>query len=160
MTTKKKRLLGCAGFLLVLLLGAALFYGPAIRDLWKEGIIQAFFEKDAKRKYDSNTRDNLKALHTALMLYHESEGQFPYAEGWMDAIKSRIQTNDLTAKEAAKKFEGGYGLNDAASGHYKGDLTPVTILLFESSDKKWNSHGIPPKSGLGIDIKGEIVQLK
>jgi len=82
-------------------------------------------EHHDERTYNATNEGNLKALYTALMLYHDSEGQFPQAAGWMDAIKTRIQANDMKPEEAAKKLVNplaatgagtyGYAMNDAAS---------------------------------------------
>lgn len=160
MTKKQKR--GCLLSVVALVAGVGIFFGPALVDLFRAGILQAFFEKDVKRTYVGTSRENLKALYTGLMLYHESEGQFPAATGWMDAVKSRIQTNDLSESEAAKKFirpgvtNGfGYALNDKVGGQYKGDIEPQEVVIFESDQTAWNAHGKP--SGMGINLKGDIV---
>lgn len=137
------------------------------------------FEKKENRTYNGDAKDNLKALYTALMFVHESDGQFPEAGKWMDAVKTRIQTGDMTAEEAQKKLidptlggrPGAYGFafNDACAGKYKDDIKDKkTILIFQSSDTKWDAHGDPAKlapkpprgpSSLGITLAGEIVSL-
>lgn len=161
MKKSKKIALGCLGFALILSIGLVLFAGDTVRDLWS--VARELIFKDPKRTYTGSSRDNLKAMHTGMMLYHESEGQFPNASGWMDAIKPFVQTNDLTQEEAMKKFvrvEGafGYGMNDLASAKYKGDIKKETVLIFESEDTKLNAHGSPPQNALGIQIDGGLTK--
>ena len=148
---------------------------PAIRDLYRAGI----FDTLGERKYTGTTIDDLKAIRTALMLYHESEGQFPASDHWMEAIQQRIRTDDMSGKEAAKKlidpvFSGqpgkyGFAMNDATSGKYKGDIKdPKTPLVFESQDPSRNAHGDPIKlapvpahagGNLAIAVDGTILHL-
>lgn len=145
--------------------------------MWRAGS----FDKADKVKYKGDLEDNLKKLHAALILYHDSEGQFPDAEKWMDAIRNRVRTGNMEDSEAMKKFmdpsaqTGGkdiYGIamNDAASAKYKDDIKDAdkTPLLFVSSDTKWNAHGSPDKllpkperdaGNLGITIDGKIIEL-
>jgi len=129
-------------------------------------------------QYEASNDANLKALRTALLQFHESEGQFPSAAGWMDAIKSRTRVDNMTQEQTDKKFVNplypakagtyGYALNDAAAGKYKGDLKPGTILVFDSTATTWNAHGDPqklkPKSPypgglMGITVGGDVVKL-
>ena len=173
----KRRRRGCKIALaifgvVVLVLGVWL--GPLIYDGFKSGLIQSLFAGDPNRKYEGTTTENLKAMRTALMLYHDSEGQFPRADGWMDAISQRLlQTADLADKEGEKKMirpallgnpgQFGYSLSDAASGRYKGDIKdPKTPLIFESADTKRNAHGDPAKSkmrgGYAIAVDGTIIR--
>ncbi len=145
--------------------------------LWRAGM----FDKAEKVKYEGNLEDNLKKLHAALMLYHDSEGQFPDSKAWMDAIKNRVRTGNMDDSEAMKKFmdpsaqTGGkdiYGIamNDLAGGKYKDDIKDpsTTPLLFVSSDTKWNAHGEPSKllpnparrsGNLAISVDGKILKL-
>lgn len=145
--------------------------------MWRAGS----FDKGAKIKYEGNLEDNLKKLHAALMLYHESEGQFPDSKGWMDAIKNRVRTGNMEDSEAMKKFMDpsaqngqsdvyGIAMNDAASAKYKDDIKDPskTPLLFVSSDLKWNAHGSPEKllpspargsGNLAITVDGKIIKL-
>lgn len=126
-------------------------------------------EKIPEREYHASTEENLKSLRTAMMLYHDAEEQFPMASGWMDAVKISLRTNDLKEGEEKKKLqvpgakagEFGYGMNVAASGKYKDDLKPDTVLIYESKSKTWNAAGDPAKdgSGSGITLKGDIVKL-
>lgn len=124
--------------------------------------------------------DNLKAMHMAMMLYHESEGAFPDSSGWMEAVEPRIQVNDMTKSENFKKMispeflkekgKYGYAMNDAASQKYKDDISEpdTTPLIFDSSDLARNAHGTPetllpspPRNGRnqGVSISGQILKL-
>ncbi len=148
----------------VILLVAGLWLWPAIKVILAIGLP----DSPKMRKYEGTNSDNLKAIRTALLLYHENEDRFPEANGWMDAIEKQLKTNDLTLEEAAKKLRSpttghyGYAINDAAAGKYKGDLKdPKTILVYESADMKRNSHGNPGKAnGQAIQMDGEVVRLK
>ncbi len=138
-----------------------------------------FLDDVEQRTYEGDAEANLKAIHTALMLVHDSDGQFPAADGWMDAIANRLKTSDLSEEEAAKKLvnpdrakrdgEYGFALNAAAAGKFVDDLAgPETILVFESASLERNASGDPgkdaPKPGrnggnLGITVGGEVVRL-
>ncbi|RYG25943.1 hypothetical protein EON82_05215 [bacterium] len=149
-------------------------FGKGLRDLWGSGAIQAAVEKPERRTYDAKSSDeNLKALSTAIRLYHESEGAYPDATKWMDQIAPRLILNDLPKKEADKKLVRpdlsdqadafGYSMNDAASKKYRDDLPKGTILLFESESTARNAHGDPKKvgkpGGRALTIEGELVSL-
>jgi hypothetical protein len=151
------------GLLAVVLIGLGAFYGPVIASFAKQG----FFDRaPEKRKYEASRIEHLKAIHTALLLYHDSEGQFPLANGWMDAIENRLATNDLKKGEAEKKLhrpdltenQYGYAINQAIAGKYKDDVPASTPLVFESKSTERNASGIPPKDADGsiIGIDGEI----
>ncbi len=166
--------------LLLLTVGLVIvYYGSTFllsaRDLYRAGV----FDQQAQRTYSGNTSDNLKAIRTALLLYHDSEGQFPVADHWMEAIEQRIRTDDMSGAESAKKlvdpvFAGqpgkyGFAFNDAASGKYKGDLQdPKMPLVFESQDASKSAHGDPNKlqpnpphagGNLAIAVDGTILHL-
>jgi len=148
------------------------FTGPGqdLQNFWRNGAIGALLFPPPKRKYTAGNETNLKALQTALMLYHESEGQFPQAAGWMDAIEPRIRTFDMELSEAKKKLvrpdlagkegEFGYALNDAASGKYKDDVGGKAILVFESKATARNAHGDPAKDreGYAIAVDGTLLK--
>ncbi|AIE83380.1 hypothetical protein [Fimbriimonas ginsengisoli] len=167
-----KRLgVGCLGLLLVV--GALLaFTGPGhdIQNMWRNGAIGAILFPEKQRTYTATNEQNLRAIHTALMLYHDSEGQFPQASGWMDAIEPRIRTSDMDASEAKKKLirpdlagkpgEFGYEMNDAASGKYKDDAGAKTPLIFESKPTSRNAHGDPVKDrdGYAITVDGTLLK--
>lgn len=156
------------GIVALLLAAATYMIGPEAIAAARNG----FFEKEVKKEYQGDTIDNLRRLHTALMLYHESEGQFPLASGWMDAIENRLQTNDLKKGEGEKKLhqpayansasQYGYAMNDKAQAKYKDDLPPDLELLFESRDTKRNAHGSPEelKNGLAITVEGKLIPRK
>src|SRR6185503_12429933 len=78
--------------------------GPALYDMWQADLFAGLFSPKELRKYQGNSMDNLKAMHLALSLYHESEGQFPYSNGWMDAIQPYMQSGDMSKEEAMKKL--------------------------------------------------------
>lgn len=154
------RRIGCAIMKAVGLVAlAALAYvgwrfGPVLLDFWNQG----FFSSTQQREYHGTSAQNLRALYTALSLYHDSEGRFPIANGWMDAAKDRVKAADMSPQEAMKKFVNpalgagrtgvyGYAMNDAVSGKYKEDIQDPgrTPLLFESADLSWNAHGDPDR---------------
>jgi hypothetical protein len=170
---------GCLGLVAVLVL-LILFTPPgkAIRDLLGTGIVQASLSPKEMEQYHATTEGNLKAIYNALKLYQDSEGQFPDASGWMDAIQNRILVNNMTGEEAQKKLispavsatpgQFGYAMNDKASAKYIGDLDPKMPLIFDSSNTAKNAHGTPdtllpkpPRSGqnMGITVDGTIVKL-
>jgi hypothetical protein len=159
---------GCL-VLLIASIGGGIWVYPTLRDLWPF----LFGRDDPEISYKGTSIDNLKAMHTALNLYHDSEGQYPEASGWMDAIKARIKTADLKKGEEEKKLirpallgkEGqyGYAMNDAASGKYKDDIKdPKTPLIFESTETGKNAHGDPKTAkrphGVAIAVDGTILQ--
>ncbi len=161
--------------MLVGIVGAGLWVGPTLRDLYRGG----FFNSVGTRQYKGTLDENLKAIRTALMLYHDSEGQFPNSAGWMDAIRTRIRTDDLSGAEAEKKLMDpayggkpnvyGFAMNDAASGKYKDDIKDKKApLIFESQSTARNAHGDPKKDApnpphrggdYGITVDGVIVKL-
>jgi hypothetical protein len=168
-----KRRKGCwiALGLTVIAFGGLSLSGPgqALFDLLRGGVLQGYLMKGGERRYETDRLGNLQAIHTALMLYHDSEGQFPLAEGWMDAIANRLQGGDLTPEEAAKKLvrpelanrpgAHGYALNSAAAGKFKDDVgDPTTVLVFESKSVAKNAQGDPLvdnlESGYVVRING------
>lgn len=159
------------------LLYAGVRFGPDLYAAYKAG----FLDKTQLRAYQGTSIENLKAIHTALMLYHDSEGQFPSARGWMDAVKPRLKTNDLKPEEALKKLRNptiqppgedvyGYAMNVAVSQKYKDDLKDPdsTILVFDSKDTRWNAFGDPmkdaadpprPGGNQAVTVGGKVVPL-
>jgi hypothetical protein len=166
---------GIAGVLGLGLVFLAVWAYPTMRDLKKIG----FFDSLGQRKYNGDTVADLKALRIALMSYEDSEGEFPKSNHWMEAIQQHLRTDDMSGKEAAKKFvdpvyagqtgKFGFALNDAVAGKYKGDIKdPKTPLVFESEDPARDSHGDPEKlapkpprvgGDLAIAVDGTILQL-
>jgi hypothetical protein len=176
----KKAFKGIGLLALAGLIFGAVFYGPTLYDFWKAGFFESALNPRELRTYQGNSMQNLAALHKAMMMYHESEGQFPHSAGWMDALKPYIRTDDMKEAEAHKKFvnplivpakEGvfGYAMNDAASEKYKDDVPfpEKTPLLFDSKETGWNAHGAPekllpnpPRQGgnMGVSVTGTIVK--
>ncbi len=129
--------IGC-GFVLFVLFGLIIWVGPVVRDLVKNG----FLDRVDREEYTADRVGNLKALRTALMLYHESEGIFPEANGWVDAIKPRIASNGMSEAEALRKFDNPataakgqieYALSPAVAGKFEGDLTSKAVPLVTES---------------------------
>lgn len=163
--------IGCLGLLVVFALFLGLT-GPGrdILNLWKNGLIQSLLAGSKKRTYNANNEQNLAALRTAMMLYHESEGQFPDSKGWMEAVQNRIKAEDMETKEAQKKLirpdllgqpgEYGYSMNDAASQKYKDDIPKSTILLYESKQTVRNAHGDAKtdRDGYAITVDGKVLK--
>jgi hypothetical protein len=173
-TTPRKRRKGCwiaSGIVALIVIGIGAFYGPTVANFIHVYGWDAL-SKPEKHAYSAGSEENLKAIFQGLMLYHESEGQFPESTGWMDAIQNRIKTNDLAHGEAEKKLirpdligrsgQFGYEMNDAASGKYKDDLKDgdKTPLIFESKPTVRNAHGDPAKDrdGLAISVTGKILR--
>lgn len=161
--------------MILLLMGLAIWIGPTLKDLYQGGV----FDQVGMRKYQGDTAQNLKAIRTALMLYHDSEGQFPPANSWMDAIENRMKSADLSDNDAKQKLidpffrnqphHFGYAFNSSAAGKYKGDFKdPKLILVFVSSNWERNAHGSPrillpkpsrPGGNYGITLDGTVVKL-
>ena len=175
----RKRIVRIVGGLLVVALVYCGFrFGKDVLNLWRSGILGDVLSKQEQRKYEGTSQVNLKAIYTALIGYHDSEGQFPDASGWMDEAKKRIKTADLAKEEAIKKLinplalparEGvyGYAMNDAVSRRFKDDIkTPdETPLVFASKQTGWNAHGDPKtdkaeRSALAVTVSGKIIVLK
>lgn len=165
----RKGLLFFLGTLFVLIAYLGFRFGPDATVAYRRG----FFDKSETVAYTATSEQNLKAIHTALLLYHSSEGQLPMANGWMDAIRNRLQTANLKPGEGEKKLRRpgvenglGYAMNDAASTRFTGDLDPKTVLVFESKDVRPNAHGDPRADALGpegktaaITVDGTIVRF-
>jgi hypothetical protein len=171
------------GTLGVVVLGLYLWVGPTLITAFRRG----FFDQTPERTYTATQEGNLKAIYTALMSYHDSEGHFPGGSEWMDSIEHRLHAADLTPEEAEKKLldpsvnsdrqpkkatngSFGWAFNDAASNKYKDDVkdAKTTLLVFSSSDTRRNAHGSPsellpkkprPGGNLGITVSGAIVHL-
>jgi len=169
MNPKKRWLLAIYGLIAGMLV--ALIYMFVI-PLWHLIHGSGVLDEVVMRKYQGTNEDNLKALRTAMMKYHESEGKFPDSGRWMDLLKTRVRTNDMAESEAEKKFvfpayagkpgKYGYAMNITASGKYQGDLPPKTPLIFNSTDTKWNASGDPkklePKGGEAITVDGTVLK--
>jgi hypothetical protein len=172
MTTKKKIVLAVVAVLAI----PVVWYGYWGLKLYIGARKEGFLDAPVKREYTGDSVANLKAIHTALLLYQDSEGALPVASGWMDAAWSRLQTADMDEDEAKKKLKSdgitsaeqfGYAFNDAASGKYSKDLPDSTILVYDSTNLNWNAHGKPtppktprPKGSKAITVGGKIIDLK
>ena len=171
---EKKSRKGCwtvVWLLAAVLLAAALFYGPTLLNFLNVYGIDAL-RKPEKHRYDATSEQNLKALYQGMMLHHDSEGQFPPADKWMDAIESRLRTNDLLKAEEKKKLVRpdlsgqagayGYAMNDVAGDKYKEDIKDpaTTPLIYESKQTARNAHGDPAtdRDGLAIAVDGSILR--
>ncbi|MFQ3669409.1 MAG: hypothetical protein SNJ61_11045 [Fimbriimonadaceae bacterium] len=173
---RRNCLIGCVAALVVLAV-VGVWAGPVVRDFARAGFLS---RTNDRRQYSGTSMENLKALHAAMMLYHESEGQFPDAAGWMDAIEDRLVTATLPREEAVKKLvnpvlpeaEGvyGYAMNSAASGKFVDDIEDPadTPLIFDSRSTGRNAHGRPedllpdpprPGGNLGISVDGRVLRL-
>jgi hypothetical protein len=181
-----KAFVGISLALIYLVLGTLIYYEYIgtfgfLRAMWRAGAVQAMITPQEMRTYQGTSKENLKALYTAMMLEHDSEGAFPKAAEWMDALKDRLATNDMSLTEAEKKYvnpmagpakpgQFGYAMNAALEGKYKDDVKDPdkTLLIFDSSDTSRNAHGDPtellPKSArqggnLGVTVSGKVVEI-
>lgn len=155
--------------------GLAYLAGPEALAAYRSGILS----ETKQTEYHGTSIENLRRLHTAMMLYHDSEGQFPAASGWMDAIANRLQTADLKPGEGEQKLRNpalgstdpnvyGYAMNEAASAQFKDDVEggKDAVLLFDSQETERNASGDPlkdapnpPRSGgnLAITVGGTLL---
>lgn len=146
-------------------------FGPDLLAAYRAG----FFERKELQKYEGDSMSNLRAQYTAMMLYSESEGQFPYANGWMDAIGPYLKTADLKQGEAEKKlvhprYRGetdkfGYAMADDCQAKYPKDIKSPdkTLLIFESKDTARNAHGkasdlLPYGKAPAVTVSGAIMK--
>jgi hypothetical protein len=165
----KRTLLTILGVIAVLVVGIGIWAWPTIRNL-----ATLLPSNEAKQGWTPDTAKNLKALHTGMMLQHESDGQFPRSDKWMDEIIIRVRMETLKKGAEKEKFvdpaaggrPGAYGfaMNDLASEKYKDDLPGKnTPIIFQSTDTSWNAHGDPArigrKGGIGIAVDGSQVRL-
>lgn len=136
----------------ILIFSKQIYYAiNALADAQRAGMLDA----TKQHKYQGSVEDNLKALYTAIKQYEESEGALPNAEGWMDAARAYVRTNDLKEGEEMKKFvnprisgkdgEYGFAFNSKLSGAYSDEVKDPkkTPLIFESTDRAWNASGSP-----------------
>ena len=172
MTTKKKIILAVVAVAAV----PVLWYGYWGLKLYIGVKKEGFLDAPVKREYTGDSVANLKAIHTALLLYQDSEGALPDASGWMDAAWSRLQTADMDEDEAKKKLksdgitaddEFGYAYNEALSGKHTLDLPDSTILVFDSENLAWNASGKPappktprPNGNKAVTVAGKVIDLK
>jgi hypothetical protein len=166
---KKKAKIAVIAASVVVAIGV-LLAGPLkdLRNLYRHGLLQSDSGED--RRYAASREANLKSMFTALNLYQDSEGRYPEASGWMDAIQQHLRTSDMPAAEAEKKLvrpnldhpskgQYGYAINDAIAGKYSGDIKdPNTPMVFESQDLSRNAHGSPAgqHGRLAVTMAGKI----
>ena len=145
-------------------------FGDALRDVAGTGVIGTLMNRRGTRRIEGDTVERLKAIRTALDLYHDSEERYPLALGWTDAAVQRLGADDLAKGEAEKRVVRpgagayGYALNRAAAGKYRDDIGPkTTILVYETGAETKDAAGDPVKDGLpggkGVTIAGEILPL-
>lgn len=149
----------------IIFLIAAFFSPPgrALRDIFGAG----FLERPDKKAYVADREGNLKAIYTALNLYHDSEGAYPPAATWMDAIQPRLRSNSLTGESAGQKLVRpgvtgggfGYALSPDAAGRYKDDVKGERILVSESENTARNASGKPVSGSLAVTVDGKIVTV-
>lgn len=171
----RRMMFGCLGLLVGFILALWWFVGPALT------VASGYIEPQTKRQWQGTSMENLKAIHTALSLYQESEGALPPADRWMDAIATRLKTADLTTEEAEKKLRSpsvardnplafGYAFMAELEGKYMADIeNPAqTPLVFDSRDLTRNAHGDPvqlkpdpprPEGNLTVTVDGQVVRL-
>lgn len=153
----------------LVLVGAGIWAFPTLRDL-----STLLPQREKKIGWTPGTEVNLKALYTAMMLQHDSDGQFPQGGQWMDLLVKRVRNETLQTGAENEKFidpvaggkagQFGFAMNDAAVGKYKDDIKDKNMpLIFESTDTKWDAHGDPAKigrkNGIGISVDGKVVRL-
>ena len=148
----------------------------AIYILYRHGILT---DNYSLKKYEGDRETRLKELYAALKTYQQSNGQFPEASGWMDAIKPFIRVHNMTQKQSDQKLHdptvnarNGYGFafNKKLSNKYIGDIKnqKSTVLIYTSQNITKNASGNPktdiakpPRGGenIGITVNGTIVKL-
>lgn len=145
-------------------------FGNALRDLFSSGVVQNMASKPPERKVSGDSEARMRALKTALDLYHDSEEKYPEAVGWTEAARLRLKADDLAKGEDKAQLTRpgasayGYALNRKAAGKYRDDIGPKsTILIFETPSETQDASGDPTQDGLkggkGITIAGKIVPL-
>lgn len=175
-----KRVLKVAGIVLgVIVLVLAIWLGPVIWVAFKSGIAQDLISPPERVEYDAGVAENLEAIHTAMMQYHDSEGGFPPAEEWMDLLLLRLRTADLKEGEEYRKLMNpklshlgtdvfGYAYNYDVQNMYIDDIPggENQILVYETADPAYSISGDPadalPIEGsenLAVTVGGEILPL-
>ncbi|MCU0316557.1 MAG: hypothetical protein MUC92_08190 [Fimbriimonadaceae bacterium] len=139
--------------LVLLIVGLGVWLWPVIQIVLGLGLL----EKGEKRTWTGDSLDNLRRQHVAMTLYLESEGQFPSATGWMDAIEPRLKVGDMSEEESKKKLvsppllgrpgQYGYAMNEAASQKIPEEIEnpDITALIFESQATERNAQGDPAR---------------
>lgn len=168
------------GFGLVVVV-IAIWLGPVIWVAFKSGIAQDLISPPAKVEYEAGVVENLEAIHTAMMQYHDSEGEFPPAEEWMDLLALRLRTADLKEGEEYRKLKNpklqnlgtdvwGYAYNLEVQNLYKDDVPGAEdqILVYETAEPAYSISGDPAADAqpfeqggenLVVTVGGEILPL-
>lgn len=143
--------------------------GKTLSDASKAGLL----DETKTEKYQASRDNNLKAIHRALMLAADSDGEFPEATKWMETALIRLKTSDISEDEAKEKLkipglgptEFGYALNTVFGKAHPGEIKVKSdaILVYESKDASWNAHGNPETDGRdggkAVTFGGEIISL-
>lgn len=164
---RRKALIITGSGLGLLFVGLGIWVGPVIISAKRAGLLDSI----EAEKYTPSREANLRAIYVALNLYHDSEGQFPAANGWMDAIQPRLQRNGLSKSEAQQKLvrpdlagqdgKYGYALNGEVATKYRDDLKSKEVpLVAESLDTKRNAltNGTPDPTFWYVTVSGKIVK--
>lgn len=112
---------------------------------WSALILPAIAEQKA-REAEATCLDHTRQLSQALVAYAgRHEDTFPSAASWCDALKKEgliDEHSDLFLCPSAPKLKCGFAFNEMVSEKKKSEVTPNTVLIFESS-KGWNGAGGP-----------------
>lgn len=169
--TRGRKALAIGGGLLAVILGVlvATPFGKALRDIAGTGVVGNALE-NTDRKAEADSVSRLRAIRTALDLYHRSEDRYPDAKNWTEEALKRLAADDLAKGEDARRLirpgakAYGYALNAAVAGKYRGDLKPDTILVYATGREEPNAVGDPPEDGFpggqAITVAGEIVPIR
>ncbi len=155
----------------ILLIGYGAFrFLPDFLALKNAGFLENAEAK--KTQYSASREENLKALHGALIRFHDSEDRFPEGKDWMGQLKPYLDTGDLVEGAWSKKLRnpllgpgsdwGGYVLNSEVAGKHKLDLKKgvKTVLMTEDKSAVGAAVG-PAKSSAGmmsILVDGTVVK--
>jgi hypothetical protein len=151
----------------LLLVGLAVWVGPVLVAAKRAGLLDA----TEAEKYQPSREANLKAIATALNLVHDSDGAYPKAENWMDAIGNRLQRNGMTPAEAQSKLtrpgldpaagQFGYAYNRKVAGKYRDDLPNKDEFLVTESrtlTRNFASDGNLESELWGVTVQGKLVK--
>ena len=151
----------------LLVVAVGIWVGPVVISAKRAGLLDSI----AAEKYTPSREANIKAIHVALNLYHDSEEQYPAANGWMDAIQPRLQRNGISKAEAQQKLvrpdlagqvgKFGYALNSEVASKYRDDLSSKEVpLVAESRDTTRNAQmqGTPDPTFWYVTVSGKIVK--
>jgi hypothetical protein len=99
----------------------------------------------AKSKAQNNASQcfaNLQSLARAIHTYSlNHNGTLPPMDSWCDALLPSLAPNDF-ACPSAPRLKSAYALNASLANLQSTNITPDTVLLFESN-QGWNASGGP-----------------